>query len=66
MPTEWECVLNVRGENKTVVVVVDDRSLKQLAAEVKAIKMQTDWGNGVRCLRSRFLRDVPQPDAKEA
>jgi hypothetical protein len=59
MATEWECRLDVRGEIKTVIVTVDDRSMKQAAAEVKAIKAQPDWNNGVRCLHSLLLRDVP-------
>ncbi len=63
--TEWECTLDVRGERKVLVVQVPDRSMKQAAAEVKAIKGQSGWQNGdVRCLFSRFLRDVP-PNIEE-
>jgi hypothetical protein len=59
MATEWEVHLSVRGESKTVIVRVEQMLMKQASAEVKAIKSQDDWQNGVRCTYSRYLRDVP-------
>lgn len=59
MITEWECTLNVRGERKVVRVEVDDDALRQAAAEVKAIKGESNWGDGVYCTFSRFVGERP-------
>lgn len=53
----WEVTLDVRGERKVLAITVFESSMRQAAAEVRAIKSQENWENGVRCTRSRFLHD---------
>lgn len=54
----WEVTLDVRGERKVLAVTVFEASMRQAAAEVRAIKSQPDWQNGVRCVASRYLSEA--------